>query len=200
METIQNHKSDQSASTRVAVWMWTWEYAKDNPFGGGFEAYIQNSVRDRKGGRAPMIPRRRRMTLAAGIYERTHRASVPPAYFQMLGEQGYRGLASGRQHSTPSGWCRWRRLGRPISPDAARRGTMDRPARNRAAERAYHLYGRILVRRHRSSDVVVGSCGVRKEISDRISPFVSQFFRRASFQVGAISVCRGYFIAVEKRR
>ena len=36
METIQNHKSDQSASTRVAVWMWTWEYAKDNPMGGGF--------------------------------------------------------------------------------------------------------------------------------------------------------------------
>ncbi len=48
METIQNHKSDQSASTRVAVWMWTWEHAKDNPFGGGFEAYIQNSVRVEK--------------------------------------------------------------------------------------------------------------------------------------------------------
>src|SRR3546814_4215232 len=45
METIESYKADQSASTRVAVWQWTWDYAKENPFGGGFDAYIQNHVR-----------------------------------------------------------------------------------------------------------------------------------------------------------
>src|SRR3546814_5087722 len=38
MDTIENYKSDESASTRIAVWKWTWDYAKDHPGGGGFEA------------------------------------------------------------------------------------------------------------------------------------------------------------------
>ena len=33
-----------SASTRVAVWKWTIEFAKRHPFGGGFEAYRQNKL------------------------------------------------------------------------------------------------------------------------------------------------------------
>ena len=34
METIRDHRADQSPSPRVAVWQWTWDYAKENPFGG----------------------------------------------------------------------------------------------------------------------------------------------------------------------
>ena len=38
MDTIKDHKGDQSASTRIAVWQWTLEYVKDRPTGGGFNA------------------------------------------------------------------------------------------------------------------------------------------------------------------
>ncbi|NJS14538.1 MAG: putative O-glycosylation ligase, exosortase A system-associated [Sphingopyxis sp.] len=84
METIRDHRADQSASTRVAVWAWTWEFAKDHPFGGGFEAYRQNEVRVEKAatdaGDGPTT------------YEEKSRA-YHSSYFEMLGEQGYPGLA-----------------------------------------------------------------------------------------------------------
>ena len=90
METIQGYKADQSASTRVAVWAWTWEYAKDNPFGGGFNAYIQNRVRVEKAGSGydPSAPQ----DAEATVYEEQSRA-YHSSYFEMLGEQGYPGLA-----------------------------------------------------------------------------------------------------------
>lgn len=90
MDTIRDHKSDQSASTRVAVWKWTWDYAKDNPFGGGFNAYIQNHVRVEKAAGAydPNAPQ----DAEASVYEEQSRA-YHSSYFEMLGEQGYPGLA-----------------------------------------------------------------------------------------------------------
>ena len=45
MGTIKTYQADESASTRLAVWRWTWDYAKAHPFGGGFSAYIQNRIR-----------------------------------------------------------------------------------------------------------------------------------------------------------
>lgn len=82
MDTISDHKADESASTRLAVWGWTISYAKQHPFGGGFNAYIQNKVRyelrDADGG-------------AKGIATDEARA-YHSAYFEMLGEQGYPGL------------------------------------------------------------------------------------------------------------
>ena len=44
MGTIENHASDESASTRLAVWAWTYAYAKDHPLGGGFDAYRGNQL------------------------------------------------------------------------------------------------------------------------------------------------------------
>ncbi|SEH17960.1 probable O-glycosylation ligase, exosortase A-associated [Sphingopyxis sp. YR583] len=84
METIRGYKSDQSASTRVAVWAWTWEYAKENPFGGGFNAYLQNHVRVEKEAGANED--------SASVYEEKSRA-YHSSYFEMLGEQGYPGTA-----------------------------------------------------------------------------------------------------------
>ena len=43
MGTITNYQGDESASTRVQVWKWTLDYVKENPFGGGFDAYLGNS-------------------------------------------------------------------------------------------------------------------------------------------------------------
>ena len=43
MATIAEPGGDESASTRVAVWKWTIDYASENPLGGGFDAYRGNS-------------------------------------------------------------------------------------------------------------------------------------------------------------
>ena len=85
METIRDHRADQSASTRVAVWAWTWDYAKDHPFGGGFEAYRQNEIRVDKAATGDA-------TAAPETYEERARA-YHSSYFEMLGEQGFPGLA-----------------------------------------------------------------------------------------------------------
>src|SRR3546814_1192347 len=45
MSTIKTYQADESASTRLAVWKWTIDFAKKSPFGGGFEAYRQNQIR-----------------------------------------------------------------------------------------------------------------------------------------------------------
>ena len=88
MNTIENHSSDQSASTRVAVWKWTLEYVGDHPFGGGFDAYRGNKVRveltDTKGsGNNVTVSTREAFDQARAYHS---------AYFEMLGEQGWPGL------------------------------------------------------------------------------------------------------------
>lgn len=88
METIENHEGDESASTRVAVWMWTLDYVKQHPGGGGFDNYLQNSftyvarstIND---GGGPRIETR--------IVTDKGRA-YHSAYFELLGEQGYFGF------------------------------------------------------------------------------------------------------------
>jgi len=89
MQTIQNHQSDSSASTRVAVWKWTIDYAKTHPFGGGFEAYRQNRLRfetlkiEGSGGNIAI----------QRTPEEDKARAYHSSYFEMLGEQGYPGLA-----------------------------------------------------------------------------------------------------------
>ncbi|MBA4353387.1 MAG: putative O-glycosylation ligase, exosortase A system-associated [Novosphingobium sp.] len=90
MGTIRNHQSDQSAGTRLAVWKWTIEFAKTHPFGGGFEAYRQNRLEydtveaDYAGDN--------NATLEYQPIVEEGRA-YHSSYFEMLGEQGYPGLA-----------------------------------------------------------------------------------------------------------
>lgn len=88
MNTIENHKSDESAGTRLAVWAWTWDYARDHPLGGGFEAYRGNKIRYQ-----------RKVTEVSGAAAEVESAYVEDAgrayhsgYFEMLGEQGWPGL------------------------------------------------------------------------------------------------------------
>ena len=84
MGTIQTHQADESASTRLAVWAWTWDFAKTHPFGGGFEAYRQNRIvydlATTGGGAGPKL-------------EIDQARAYHSAYFEMLGEQGWPGLA-----------------------------------------------------------------------------------------------------------
>ncbi len=90
MGTIQNHQSDQSASTRVAVWQWTIEFAKTHPFGGGFDAFRQNrleydTVKAKSAGDNNTALEYQPIVEKARAYH--------SSYFEMLGEQGYPGLA-----------------------------------------------------------------------------------------------------------
>ncbi|HVF95420.1 MAG TPA: putative O-glycosylation ligase, exosortase A system-associated [Sphingomonas sp.] len=84
MGTIKTYQADESASTRLAVWQWTIDYAAEHPFGGGFEAYRQNRIRydlaDTGGARRATV-------------EVDQARAYHSAYFEMLGEQGYAGLA-----------------------------------------------------------------------------------------------------------
>jgi probable O-glycosylation ligase (exosortase A-associated) len=88
METIQGFKGDESAGTRIAVWGWTWNYALDNPMGGGFEAYRQNriqvaTVSAQAGGDSQVSTVQSQADEGRAYHS---------AYFEMLGEQGFPGL------------------------------------------------------------------------------------------------------------
>ena len=89
MNTIGNHQADQSASTRVAVWKWTLDYVKQHPFGGGFEVYRGNKlvidkVDVEQDGSNVQINHEQIFDQARAFHS---------SYFEMLGEQGWPGLA-----------------------------------------------------------------------------------------------------------
>lgn len=90
MGTIKTYQADASASTRIAVWQWTMDYVKTHPMGGGFEAYRQNRIRYEKvavqgeGAGVAKVDRSLEIDKARAYHS---------AYFEMLGEQGYPGLA-----------------------------------------------------------------------------------------------------------
>ena len=89
MGTIENHQGDESASTRVAVWTWTLQYVGDHPFGGGFDAYRGNHI---------AIETRKlegdATNASVAVTETTDQSrAYHSSYFEMLGEQGWPGLA-----------------------------------------------------------------------------------------------------------
>jgi putative inorganic carbon (hco3(-)) transporter len=90
-DTIKDYKADESASTRIAVWAWTWEYVKAHPMGGGFEVYRQNRIRydithkENAGEPQPVD--------APAVKEVVDQGrAFHSSYFEMLGEQGFPGL------------------------------------------------------------------------------------------------------------
>jgi probable O-glycosylation ligase (exosortase A-associated) len=89
MATLGEVGGDESASTRLAVWKWTFEYSKTKPQGGGFDAFRGNSfeyempVKDEVGNTTSVEYRE---VVDEG---RAYHSS----FFEMLGEQGYPGLA-----------------------------------------------------------------------------------------------------------
>lgn len=89
MATIGTHDQNQSASTRVAVWRWTYDYAKENPFGGGFDAYRGNSFTYK----LPVLVEQRGTTAIEYKDVVDKARAYHSAIFEMLGEQGWPGLA-----------------------------------------------------------------------------------------------------------
>ncbi|MEZ5709405.1 MAG: putative O-glycosylation ligase, exosortase A system-associated [Blastomonas sp.] len=88
MDTIREYKADESANTRLAVWKWTWEYAKNNPMGGGFDAYRQNKITLNT---VETIGDGTTTQIEVQQMEDEGRA-YHSSYFEMLGEQGWPGL------------------------------------------------------------------------------------------------------------
>ena len=86
MGTIGGYQSDSSASTRLAVWRWTIDYAREHPFGGGFNTYLQNRLR------FDTIKADPTGTIVEARQEVDQARAFHSAYFEMLGEQGYPGL------------------------------------------------------------------------------------------------------------
>jgi probable O-glycosylation ligase (exosortase A-associated) len=89
MGTISNYEGDESASTRVQVWKWTIAYATENPFGGGFDVYRGNSftyeTRQVTGEANNRTIEYKQVTDKSRAFH--------SSYFEMLGEQGWPGLA-----------------------------------------------------------------------------------------------------------
>lgn len=89
MSTIAQPGGDESASTRVAVWEWTITYVGEKPFGGGFDAYRSNRF-------AYVMPVKQTSgnttTVTYSQVEDKGRA-FHSSIFEMLGEQGWPGLA-----------------------------------------------------------------------------------------------------------
>ncbi|TKD51352.1 putative O-glycosylation ligase, exosortase A system-associated [Sphingomonas baiyangensis] len=89
MDTIQSYEQDQSASTRVLVWQWTWDFVQDNPNGGGFAAYLQNRLQVQTTIRPePGAPVQAPETIQAVDAGRAWHSS----YFEVLGELGWPGF------------------------------------------------------------------------------------------------------------
>ena len=88
MGLIQGYEKDSSAGSRLAVWKWTLDFARENPTGGGFAAYHINRLEVET-----------TQTVEEGGVQRVVQMKLidqgrawHSAYFEMLGEQGYPGL------------------------------------------------------------------------------------------------------------
>ena len=89
LSTISNHESDESASTRIQVWSWTLDYVAENPFGGGFDSYRGNSFTYKTRQVSSSGP-----NVSVTYQEVTDAGrAFHSSYFEMLGEQGWPGLA-----------------------------------------------------------------------------------------------------------
>lgn len=88
MGLIAGHEQDQSASTRIAVWKWTYEYALENPLGGGFDSYRGNKFEYR----LPQVEEGSSATKVEFKDVVDEARAFHSSIFEMLGEQGWPGL------------------------------------------------------------------------------------------------------------
>lgn len=88
MATITQPGGDESASTRMAVWEWTYDYAKANPLGGGFDAYRSNRFTYTM----PVTKTEGNTTSVTYTQVEDKARAYHSSVFEMLGEQGWPGL------------------------------------------------------------------------------------------------------------
>lgn len=89
MATIFEPDEDESASTRVAVWVWTLSYVETRPLGGGFDAYRSNKFTYTM----PVKKTDGNTTTVEYMEVEDKARAFHSSIFEMLGEQGWPGLA-----------------------------------------------------------------------------------------------------------
>lgn len=80
MDTIIHYEDNGSALTRLEMWRWTLNFAKEHPLGGGFNAYVTSVIHT-----PSFVPGEPDITQ----YGRAYHSTV----MEVLGTQGYFGLA-----------------------------------------------------------------------------------------------------------
>lgn len=113
MASIADYEQDQSAAIRLRMWGMAWRIAEAHPvFGGGFEVFLDPA-------QYPLF-----------LPEAEHARDVHSAYFQVLGEHGFPGLALfvllGLATWRAAGWVARRAAGRADLAWAGEMATMCR--------------------------------------------------------------------------
>ena len=80
VSTIGNYQNEGSAVVRMLVWQWTWDFALENPLGGGFNVYMTNKL---------VMP----VASPDGEANIQYGRAFHNIYFAVLGEHGFVGLA-----------------------------------------------------------------------------------------------------------
>ncbi len=95
MSTLENVEADESAATRLAVWRWTIDYVKENPFGGGFDVYLSNRLTYdlADDGKKADWEIEYDVEIEGPVEVVDEGRAFHSSYFEMLGEQGFPGLA-----------------------------------------------------------------------------------------------------------
>ena len=87
--TIGTYQSDASAAGRIGVWKWTLDYVKDHPLGGGFGVFRINSFEIEVIEQIGSSNNSGASTQTINVRGKAFHS----AYFEVLGEHGYPGLA-----------------------------------------------------------------------------------------------------------
>jgi probable O-glycosylation ligase (exosortase A-associated) len=78
MSTITDYNQESSSLGRILVWKWTLEFVQTHPLGGGFNAYVVDTITyPGENGTPPLVARGK---------------AFHNMYFEMLGEHGWPGL------------------------------------------------------------------------------------------------------------
>lgn len=80
VSTVADYQNEGSASTRILVWRWTWNFALQNPLGGGFNSFMINRIET-----ANIDPTQPPVVQFGRAFHNI--------YFAVLGEHGFPGLA-----------------------------------------------------------------------------------------------------------
>jgi probable O-glycosylation ligase (exosortase A-associated) len=94
IETTTDYNADASALGRILVWKWTINFALENPLGGGFDAFVTDVIMfPGANGEASLV---------------VHGKAFHNSYMEVLGGQGFPGLAIFLTLQGMSLWYLWR--------------------------------------------------------------------------------------------
>ena len=91
IHTITTYRENVSAYSRILVWEWTWNFVKTHPLGGGFESYLVNHLAGVA--EAEISNDTSNDTSVERVNPKAPSVAFHSIYFEVLGEQGYVGLA-----------------------------------------------------------------------------------------------------------